>query len=168
MVIMHLTDIQSRQITPAAQTRADRYEGQRIGQWQSRNYGSDKYSYTKEQFYEQQFKAIAAEMLVAQYLNVPFDASNDNFKNLADVAGNVEVKHTTHNNGRLPIWTCDRVQDLSVLVVSTGNTYTLRGFYPVALARESAGLTESDGTIWIQQKHLANMAFLGKLVIYAI
>lgn len=161
---MQLTEQQIQLITPAAKMRAAAYEDQRQGMTQKRNVASDKYNYNLERFYQQQFDALAAEALVAQYLNQPFDPFNKNRKAQADVGHNVEVKHTLYLAGRLPIHPYDRPGDLSVLVTSHLTSFTLVGWFPVSLAREIAGITGRDGTIWIDRQHLARMSALHALV----
>lgn len=102
-----------------------------------------------------QMDAIAAEMVVGEALQIPYgDLADTRNKNGADVGHNIEVKHTTWEDGHLIISPRDRSSDIAVLVVGSCPEYRIAGWIPVAIAKQKRFKSDRDSSWWVGQANL--------------
>lgn len=143
--------------------RANRYRPQFEGRTQKRNYQHDRANLNWVQFVSQQTHALAAEWLVAKYLNQPFDFENRNYKDEADVGSKFEVKHTQWIDGNLILTEADRKEDIAILVTGTMPILRICGWIPVSIAKRDKQ-RRSDGSWWINQDDLHPMENLSRSI----
>ena len=136
--------------------RAVRYLPQWEGKTKKRNYQHDREQLTFVEFVAQQTEALGAEVAVAKYFKRPFSITNLNYKDLADVGNNIEVKWTRWRQGSLILTALDRKEDIAILVTGMMPVYFITGWIPVAMARRHQQM-RSDGTWWISQADLQPM-----------
>lgn len=148
-----MTNEEQYQLTGYGMMRALRYKPQFEGKTVKRNYAHDKIRHNWIQFISQQTHALAAEWLVAKYLNLPFDFENTNFKDKADVGSCFEVKHTKWLDGSLILTEADRKEDIAILVTGEMPALRICGWIPIAMARRNKQ-QRSDGSWWINQDDL--------------
>jgi hypothetical protein len=109
-------------------------------------------------FITQQAESVSSEMAVAKFLKVEdFDPDNQNFKNLADVGSNIEVKWTRWKDGHLIIYPYDREDDVAVLVVGKSPEYYLVGWIPIKQAKAPQNYVRAQNTYWVTQRRLNPM-----------
>ena len=69
-----------------------------------KNYDQERHGGTFAEFATKQIDAVGAETAAAEYLGITdYEPQNGTFKDKADIADNVEVKHTYRRNGNLII-----------------------------------------------------------------
>ena len=135
--------------------RAVRYMPQFLGITEKRNYQHDKERMSFPEFVLQQSEAIGAEIAVAKHFGTPIDIlANTNYKTLADVGTNIEVKWTRWNLGHLIVSDLDRPEDIAVLVVGKSPNYRIAGWIPVAVAKKPRYRQDRTNSWWITQDSL--------------
>ena len=135
--------------------RAIRYMPQFLGITEKRNYQHDKERMSFPEFVLQQSEAIGAEIAVAKHFGTPIEnLANTNYKTLADVGANIEVKWTRWNLGHLIVSDLDRPEDIAVLVVGKSPNYRIAGWIPVAVAKKPRYRQDRTKSWWITQDSL--------------
>jgi len=99
--------------------------------------------------------SIGAEIAVAQYFGIKdFEPTCGTFKEAADVASFIEVKHTKWRDGHLIVKESDRNSDIAVLVVGTSPQYYIAGWIPVAMAKKPRFKHDKSNSWWVSQINL--------------
>ena len=107
--------------------------------------------------------SIGAEIAVAHYFGIKdFEPTCGTFKNLADVASFIEVKHTKWVDGHLIIKESDRNTDIAVLVTGTSPAYFICGWIPVAVAKKDRFKHAKSDSWWVSQINLQPIDTLRK------
>lgn len=109
---------------------------------------------TTYDFFVQKAESIAAEWVVAKYLDRNYDPFDPKHKTRADVADNLEVKHTKYNEGQLIINEADRASDIAILVVGSSPNYRIAGWIPVAMAQKPRYKHSKQPNWWVTQVNL--------------
>jgi hypothetical protein len=100
-------------------------------------------------------ESIGAEIAVAKYFEIKdFDPRNSRFKETADVGSRIEVKWTKYDMGSLIIYETDRNSDIAVLVTGKSPSYFVKGWIPVAIAKNKRWKHRSQPTWWVDQYNL--------------
>ena len=99
-------------------------------------------------------ETVSAELVVAKYLNLPFDPFESKFKIKADVGDIFEVKWTHWDDGNLIVHEYDRNTDIAILVTGKYPFYRIAGWIPVAIAKRDRYRHHSQPNWWIAQHHL--------------
>lgn len=100
-------------------------------------------------------ESIGAEYAVAQYFGIQdFSASESRFKRTADVGSIIEVKWTKYDSGSLIIYDTDRTTDIAILVTGKSPNYVLKGWIPIAIAKNQKWRRRDQPTYWLEQYHL--------------
>lgn len=86
-------------------------------------------------FIAQTAEAYAAEWAVANYYRLPYEPSQSESKERADVGENLEVKWSRHHAGNLWIGHSDRSEDVAILVSGRTPHFTIVGWIPVSIAK---------------------------------
>lgn len=157
MIRIELDNATQVAITAAGYERAVRYIPQWEGVTVKRNYQNDRERLNFPEFVVQQSQALGAEVAVSKYFRQPIDLSNLNYKSLADVGSNIEVKWTKWKDGHMILTELDRKEDIAILVTGSLPTYYVCGWIPVAIARRHQQ-QRSDGSWWLNQNDLQPMA----------
>lgn len=106
-------------------------------------------------FVAQMAESICAEMVVARYFGIKdFNPADSQFKKTADVGSRIEVKWTKYDAGALIIGDSDRNTDIAVLVTGTSPTYSIKGWIPVAIAKNQRWRRRDQPTFWVEQYNL--------------
>ena len=99
--------------------------------------------------------SIGAEFAVAKYFQIKdFDPRNSRFKETADVGSRIEVKWTKYDMGSLIIYESDRNTDIAVLVTGKSPHYYVKGWIPVAIAKNPRWKHRTQPTWWVDQYNL--------------
>jgi hypothetical protein len=143
--------------------RAENY----IPQWTEQSHSfPKKRQYGKLTFHElvmRQSEAFAAECVAAKYLDHPLpEWNNRNYKIVADVGRNIEVKWARWDHSPLIIQQWDRDDDVAVLVCGQSPTYYLMGWIPVAVAKQPKYKHDRQDNYWVSQINLQPMETLVK------
>ena len=99
-------------------------------------------------------ETVGAEMAVARYFDLPFDAFESKRKIKADVGENLEVKWTHWHDGQLIIHEYDRNSDIAILVTGYYPFYRLAGWIPVVMAKKDKYRHHNQPNWWISQHNL--------------
>ena len=100
-------------------------------------------------------KSDPVEIAVAQYFGIKdFEPTCGTFKDQADVASFIEVKHTKWRDGHLIVKESDRNSDIAVLVVGTSPQYYIAGWIPVAVAKKPRFKHDKSNSWWVSQINL--------------
>ena len=100
-------------------------------------------------------ESIGAEYAVAKYFGIKdFDPRNSRFKRTADVGSIIEVKWTKYEAGSLIIGESDRNTDIAILVTGKSPNYYLKGWIPVAVAKNQRWRRRDQPTYWVEQYNL--------------
>jgi hypothetical protein len=138
--------------------RAQRYFAQFADQYNRKEDNPGDWVRLKSDFFQfvaLQMNAIAAEMVVGEYLGLNYgDLADQRNKSAADVGSNIEVKHTAWQDGHLIIAPRDRSSDIAVLVVGACPEYRIAGWIPVAIAKQPRFKSTRDSSYWVGQTHL--------------
>jgi hypothetical protein len=86
-------------------------------------------------FVAQTAEAYAAEWAVANYFKLPYQPSQSETKERADVGERIEVKWSRHPAGNLWIGHSDRADDVAVLVAGRTPLFSILGWIPVSIAK---------------------------------
>jgi hypothetical protein len=86
-------------------------------------------------FVAQTAEAYAAEWAVANYFKLPYQPSQSESKERADVGERLEVKWSRHPAGNLWIGHSDRADDVAVLVAGRTPLFSILGWIPVSIAK---------------------------------
>ena len=86
-------------------------------------------------FVAQTAEAYAAEWAVANYFGLPYQPSQSETKERADVGEKLEVKWSRHPAGNLWIGHSDRTDDVAVLVAGRTPLFNIVGWIPVSIAK---------------------------------
>lgn len=86
-------------------------------------------------FVAQTAEAYAAEWAVANYYGLPYQPSQSESKERADVGENLEIKWSRHHAGNLWIGHSDRSEDVAILVTGRTPLFTIVGWIPVSIAK---------------------------------
>lgn len=115
----------------------------------------------KLSFYEyiaQVAESVGAEIAVAKWLGIEnFDPNESEFKKTADVGSQFEVKWTKWEQGALIIGDRDRKQDIAILCTGRSPNYVIRGWIPVAIAKDKKWRRADQPTFWVDQYNLHPM-----------
>lgn len=123
--------------------RAKRYKSQYDGVSTKKNYDQERHGGTFAEFATKQIDAVGAETAAAEYLGITdYEPSNETYKDKADIADNVEVKHTYKRNGNLIISSIDRDGDIAILVIGRMPVYVVMGWYLVKDAKQDSYRSE--------------------------
>ena len=144
-------------VTYEEQLRAHEVALERIRQIYGQQDHGSRYDrrITFHEFVAQMAESIAAEMVVARYFGFKnFDPADSRFKETADVGSRIEVKWTKYEMGSLIIYETDRNSDIAILVTGTTPNYELKGWIPVAIAKNPRWKHRSQPTWWIDQYNL--------------
>lgn len=107
------------------------------------------------EFVAQMAESICAEIVVARYFGLAdFDPADSQFKKTADVGSRIEVKWTKYDAGALIIGDSDRNTDIAVLVTGTSPVYSIKGWIPVAIAKNQRWRRRDQPTFWVDQYNL--------------
>jgi hypothetical protein len=107
------------------------------------------------EFVAQMAESICAEIIVAKYFGIEnFDPADSQFKKTADVGSRIEVKWTKYDAGALIIGDSDRNSDIAVLVTGQSPTYSIKGWIPVAIAKNQRWRRRDQPTFWVEQYNL--------------
>jgi len=113
---------------------------------------------TKLSFHEymaQISESIGAEYAVARYLGYEdFNPLDSKFKATADVGAIFEVKWTKYDAGSLIIYDSDRNCDIAILVTGRSPNYVIKGWIPVAVAKDKRWRRVDQPTYWVEQYNL--------------
>jgi hypothetical protein len=102
-----------------------------------KNYDQERHGGTFAEFATKQIDAVGAETAAAEYLGITdYEPQNGSYKDRADIADNVEVKHTYKRNGNLIISSIDRDSDIAILVIGRMPVYVVMGWFEVQLAKQ--------------------------------
>ena len=97
-------------------------------------------------------ESVASEMVVAKWLGIKdFKPTINGFKNVADIAGNIEVKWSRWHDAHLILHEYDRDTDVAFLVVGKSPTYYIVGWSPVALGKARQHWVQAERNWWIPQ-----------------
>ena len=100
-------------------------------------------------------ESVGAEYAVARYLGVEnFDPTKSKFKETADVGSMFEVKWTKYDAGSLIIYDNDRNTDIAILVTGRSPNYVIKGWIPIAIAKDKRWRRRDQPTYWIDQYNL--------------
>ena len=99
-------------------------------------------------------ESITAELIVARYFGLDYDARQNNGKHHADVGQGLEIKWTKYESGHLIIYPNDRDSDVAVMVVGKSPTYRIAGWIPVQFAKRAKYKHRSQDSWWIEQHNL--------------
>ena len=100
-------------------------------------------------------ESICAEIVVTRYFgNKDFKPTVNTFKREADVGSRIEVKWTKYDSGALIIGDTDRNSDIAVLVTGKSPVYEIRGWIPVAIAKDQRWRRRDNPTFWVEQYNL--------------
>ena len=99
-------------------------------------------------------ESITAELIVARYFGLDYDARQNNGKHHADVGQGLEIKWTKYESGHLIIYPNDRDSDVAVMVVGKSPTYRIAGWIPVQFAKRAKYKHRSQESWWIEQHNL--------------
>jgi hypothetical protein len=100
-------------------------------------------------------ESIGAEYAVAKYFGIAdFSAADSRFKRTADVGSIIEVKWTKYDSGSLIIYDTDRSTDIAILVTGKSPNYYLKGWIPIAVAKNQKWRRRDQPTYWVEQYHL--------------
>jgi hypothetical protein len=100
-------------------------------------------------------ESIGAEYAVARYFGIQdFTARDSRFKRTADVGSIIEVKWTKYDSGSLIIYDTDRNTDIAILVTGKSPNYVLKGWIPIAIAKNQRWRRRDQPTYWVEQYHL--------------
>ena len=99
-------------------------------------------------------ESITAELIVARYFGLDYDACQNNGKHHADVGQGLEIKWTKYESGHLIIYPNDRDSDVAVMVVGKSPTYRIAGWIPVQFAKRAKYKHRSQDSWWIEQHNL--------------
>jgi len=100
-------------------------------------------------------ESIGAEYAVAKYFGIAdFSAADSRFKRTADVGSIIEVKWTKYDSGSLIIYDTDRSTDIAILVTGKSPNYYLKGWIPIAVAKNQKWRRRDRPTYWVEQYHL--------------
>lgn len=157
MIRIDLDNATQVAVTKAGLRRAIDYIPQWEGVTVKRNHQHDRERLNFPAFVMQQSEAYGAEVAVAKYFRKHIDLEASNYKNLADVGNNIEVKWTKWQDGSLILSELDRKEDIAILVTGSMPKYYVCGWIPVAVARRPSH-QRSDGSWWIGQADLHPMA----------
>lgn len=117
--------------------RAKAYTPQFNGITLKKNYDLEANGGNFEEFILKQIDAVGAESAVADYFGLTdFVPKNGTYKNRADVATNLEVKHTRLFFGNLIITVIDRDNDIAVLVTGSMPSYSIIGWKIVSECKQ--------------------------------
>ena len=117
--------------------RAKLYKPQFDGQTTKKNYDQERHGGSFAEFATKQIDAVGAETAAAEYLGITdYEPQNGTYKDRADIAANVEVKHTYRRNGNLIISSIDRDSDIAILVIGRMPVYVVIGWFEVQLAKQ--------------------------------
>jgi hypothetical protein len=123
--------------------RAKLYKPQFDGVTAKKNYDQERHGGTFAEFATKQIDAVGAETAAAEYLGITdYKPQNGTYKDKADIADNVEVKHTYKRNGNLIIASIDRDGDVAILVIGRMPVYVVMGWYLVKDAKQEAYRSE--------------------------
>ena len=123
--------------------RAKRYKSQYDGVSTKKNYDQERNGGSFAEFATKQIDAVGAETAAAEYLGIgDYEPSNETYKDKADIADNVEVKHTYKRNGNLIIASIDRDGDVAILVIGRMPVYVVMGWYLVKDAKQDSYRSE--------------------------
>ena len=107
------------------------------------------------EFVAQMAESICAEIVVARYFGInDFDPADSQFKKTADVGSRIEVKWTKYDSGALIIGDSDRNSDIAVLVTGQSPVYSIKGWIPVAIAKNQRWRRRDQPTFWVDQYNL--------------
>lgn len=124
-------------------TRAKLYKPQFDGVTSKKNYDQERHGGTFAEFATKQIDAVGAETAAAEYLGITdYEPQNGTYKDKADIADNVEVKHTYKRNGNLIISSIDRDGDIAILVIGRMPVYVVMGWYLVKDAKQDSYRSE--------------------------
>jgi len=99
-------------------------------------------------------ESITAELIVARYFKLDYDARQNNGKHHADVGQGLEIKWTKYESGHLIIYPNDRDSDVAIMVVGKSPTYRIAGWIPVQFAKRAKYKHRSQDSWWIEQHNL--------------
>jgi hypothetical protein len=123
--------------------RAKRYKSQYEGVSTKKNYDQERNGGSFAEFATKQIDAVGAETAAAEYLGISdYEPSNETYKDKADIADNVEVKHTYKRNGNLIIASIDRDGDVAILVIGRMPVYVVMGWFEVQQAKQEGYRSE--------------------------
>jgi hypothetical protein len=123
--------------------RAKLYKPQFDGVTTKKNYDQERHGGTFAEFATKQIDAVGAETAAAEYLGITdYEPQNGTYKDKADIADNVEVKHTYKRNGNLIISSIDRDGDIAILVIGRMPVYVVMGWYLVQEAKQEGYRSE--------------------------
>ena len=118
--------------------RAKLYKPQFDGVTTKKNYDQERHGGSFAEFATKQIDAVGAETAAAEYLGITdYEPQNGTYKDRADIADNVEVKHTYRRNGNLIISSIDRDSDIAILVIGRMPVYVVMGWFPVKQAKDA-------------------------------
>jgi hypothetical protein len=118
--------------------RAKLYKPQFDGITTKKNYDQERHANSFAEFATKQIDAVGAETAAAEYLGITdYEPQNGTYKDRADIADNVEVKHTYRRNGNLIISSIDRDSDIAILVIGRMPVYVVMGWFPVKQAKDA-------------------------------
>ena len=119
-------------------TRAKLYKPQFDGVTTKKNYDQERHGGSFAEFATKQIDAVGAETAAAEYLGITdYEPQNGTYKDRADIADNVEVKHTYRRNGNLIISGIDRDSDIAILVIGRMPVYVVIGWFSVKQAKDA-------------------------------
>jgi len=123
--------------------RAKLYKPQFDGVTAKKNYDQERHGGTFAEFATKQIDAVGAETAAAEYLGITdYEPQNGTYKDKADIADNVEVKHTYKRNGNLIISSIDRDSDIAILVIGRMPVYLVMGWFEVKQAKKESYRSE--------------------------
>jgi hypothetical protein len=158
MMKYRLTAEQQFKIAEWGTRRAQRYWAQFDHQFEFTDEHHHDWKRLKGNFFEftaVQMDAIAAEIVVHQYLGMEYDYSIDNtLKRGADVGANIEVKHTRWKDGQLIVKPRDRASDIAILVTGSCPVYEIAGWIPISIAKTDRYKSDRFNSWWVGQIHL--------------
>ncbi len=99
-------------------------------------------------------ESITAELIVARYFGLDYDARQNNGKRHADVGQGLEVKWTKYESGHLIIYPNDRDSDVAIMVVGKSPSFRIAGWIPVQFAKRAKYKHRSQDSWWIEQHNL--------------
>jgi hypothetical protein len=100
-------------------------------------------------------ESIGDEYAVAKYFGIAdFSAADSRFKRTADVGSIIEVKWTKYDSGSLIIYDTDRSTDIAILVTGKSPNYYLKGWIPIAVAKNQKWRRRDQPTYWVEQYHV--------------
>ena len=99
-------------------------------------------------------ESITAELIVARYFGLDYDARQNNGKHHADVGQGLEIKWTKYESGHLIIYPNDRDSDVAIMVVGKSPSFRIAGWIPVQFAKRAKYKHRSQDSWWIEQHNL--------------